>query len=227
MTDTPAVAPPHVKVTWRIGLEVLLAIVALIALWSYISAREAKVKAEATQTADEKVIAQNEQQRKLNDQQIQLLAAQVEQLRADQVRQLAASQAQFSRAQTPDQSAALTALLLGLKTNEVKAGGTTTAPTIEAPVAKLQAYEQVCEECKIKLPSLTAQMAAVTSELAKEKSTNQLLASDIVQRTQERDQWKKAAKGGSFWQRFGRSLKYIAIGAGVGAAAVCGSGHCR
>lgn len=218
---------PHVKITWRIALELALAIVSLLALWSYLSARDAKVKAEATQAADEKVIAQNDQQIKQNDQQVKLLAAQIEQLKADQARQLLTLQATFSRAQTPAQSASLTDVLLALKSGETKVGGTATAPTLEVPRAELQTYEHACEECKIKFQSTAAQLANVTAQRDKSEQDKQLLMLDVKQRTDERDKWHTAAKGGSFWQRFTRSVKYLAIGAGAGAVAVCVSGHCR
>ncbi|HEV1992510.1 MAG TPA: hypothetical protein VGR34_06565 [Candidatus Dormibacteraeota bacterium] len=210
------------KVTWRIALELALAIVALIALWSYLSSRDAKVKAEATQAANEKVIAQN-------DQQIKLLASQVEQLKADQARQLETLRATFSRAQTPQDLAPLVSRLMEFQkpitivTPPATAENPHPQPALQLAAEdapQLKAYVQACEECKIKLPSITAQ-------LGKSEQEKQLLANDLVKRTEERDQWHTAAKGGSFWQRFTRSLKYLAIGAGVGAAAVCGSGHCK
>lgn len=49
---------------------------------------------------------------------------------------------------------------------------------------------------------------------------------DLQQTTDERDQWKKAAKG-SFWSRTKTALKWTGIGIGIGAAAICGSGHCN
>jgi hypothetical protein len=222
MDAVPIAAPAHVKVTWRAAGEILLAGVALIGLWSYISAREARIKAEAVQAANEKVVAQN-------DQQIKLLASQVEQLKADQTRQLATLTATFSRAQTPQDIAPLVAKLMELQKpiTFVTPAATPENPHPQ-PVAQIpaedapqvKAYVQTCEECKIKLPSLAAELSASEAQ-------GRFLASNLVERTQERDQWKTAAKGGSFWQRFTRSLKYLAIGAGVGAVALCGSGHCK
>jgi hypothetical protein len=39
----------------------------------------------------------------------------------------------------------------------------------------------------------------------------------------ERDAAATAAKGGTFWRRFRRNIEWFAIGA----ATVCGTGHCR
>jgi hypothetical protein len=89
-------------------------------------------------------------------------------------------------------------------------------PAEDAP--QLKAYVQACEECKIKLPS-------ITSQLGKSEQEKQLLANDLLQRTQERDQWKTAAKGGSTWQRIKKAAKWFAIGAGVGAVGALAAKH--
>jgi hypothetical protein len=36
-----------------------------------------------------------------------------------------------------------------------------------------------------------------------------------------------ALKGGTFWTRTKRAAKWLGIGLGIGAAAVCASGHCK
>jgi hypothetical protein len=43
----------------------------------------------------------------------------------------------------------------------------------------------------------------------------------------ERDAYKQELAGGTKWQRTKKALKFIGIGALAGAAAVCGSGHCK
>jgi hypothetical protein len=70
-----------------------------------------------------------------------------------------------------------------------------------------------CQSCEVELPSLQAQ-------LADERQKNNLL-------TGERDAALKAARGGGFFTRLKRAARWFAIGAAVGAAAVCGSGHCK
>jgi hypothetical protein len=235
-TSTIVTPIPHVKVTWRIAGEAVLGIIALLVFWSWLSARDANIKAAAVQQANEKVIAQNDAQIKFNDQQIKLLAGQIDQLKADQARQLATNTATFARAQTPVDIAALVSKIMELQkpitfvTPPATAANPNPTPVAQVPeesVPQLKTYVQTCEECKIKLPNITAQLANTNTQLAKSEQDKQLLASNLIERTQERDQWKTAAKGGSFWSRFKRSAKYLLIGAGVGAVAVCGSGHCR
>ncbi len=43
----------------------------------------------------------------------------------------------------------------------------------------------------------------------------------------ERDQYKTELKGGTFWRRVKTAGKFIGIGGGIAAAALCGSGHCK
>jgi hypothetical protein len=38
---------------------------------------------------------------------------------------------------------------------------------------------------------------------------------------------RKAAKGGGWWTRTKRAVKWLAVGAAVGVVAVCGTGHCK
>lgn len=204
--------------TLRHKLEIAGAVLALVVIGiissSWLAARDARVKAEAMQAVNEKVIAQN-------DQQIKLLASQVDQLKADQARQLATLSATFSRAQTPQDIMPLVSKLMDLQKPIAFVTPPATAenphpqpiaqlPAEDAPQLKL--YVQTCEECKIKLPSVTAQ-------LGKSEQEKQLLANDLLARTQERDQWKTAAKGGSTWQRIKKGAKWFVIGAAVGAVA--------
>ncbi|HXM32283.1 MAG TPA: hypothetical protein VN921_01425 [Chthoniobacterales bacterium] len=227
MDAVQVVTPPHVKVTWRIALELALAIAAAVALWSYVSSRADMAAAKATQAADEKVIAQNDTVIKQNDLQLKLLAAQIEQIKADQARQQAANDARFARAQTPAQAASLTDVLLALKSGETKVGGTAAAPTLEVPKAELQAYEKKCEDCEIRFKSTADQLANVTKQLSDSEDSRRLGLIDLKTRTEERDKWKDTASGGSFWSRFKSKVVTILITGAATAAAVCISGHCK
>jgi hypothetical protein len=45
--------------------------------------------------------------------------------------------------------------------------------------------------------------------------------------TNERDSYKTELAGGTKWTRIKKATKFLAVGAAVGVAAVCGSGHCK
>jgi hypothetical protein len=85
------------------------------------------------------------------------------------------------------------------------------SPVANAPVGATLPTEDLkplydfaidCRTCQAKL-------AVVTSDLADEKTKTEALS-------RERDAALKLAKGGSLRQRFGRALKWFAIGAAVG-----------
>jgi len=76
-------------------------------------------------------------------------------------------------------------------------------------------YDRVstCEICELERAKLKADFA---DQAGKYKTM-----------TEERDTAVRAVKGGTFWRRMGHTLKVAAITAGITAAAMCGSGHCR
>jgi hypothetical protein len=90
------------------------------------------------------------------------------------------------------------------------------APSAQIPTADLKPlydYVQNCRACQ-------AQLAA-----AKQDSADNV--TKLAALTRERDAALTAAKGGTFWQRLRRNALWFALGAGAGAAAVCGTGHCH
>ncbi|MGC1629293.1 MAG: hypothetical protein WA735_20745, partial [Candidatus Acidiferrales bacterium] len=52
-------------------------------------------------------------------------------------------------------------------------------------------------------------------------------AAKLAAITRERDAAITTAKGGTFWRRLRRNALWFAVGAGAGAVALCGTGHCR
>lgn len=95
--------------------------------------------------------------------------------------------------------------------------------TASIPQADLPALRDTiakCQECAIKL-------AAAQSDLTSRDERLKLAGQQLSDVERQRDAYKQELKGGTFWTRTKRALKFIAIGAAAGAAAVCGSGHCK
>jgi hypothetical protein len=90
------------------------------------------------------------------------------------------------------------------------------SPSAQIPAADLKPLFDYAQDCR----SCQAQLAA-----AKQNATDD--AAKLTAVTRERDATVVAAKGGTFWQRLRRNAVWFAVGAGAGAAAVCGTGHCR
>ncbi len=93
-----------------------------------------------------------------------------------------------------------------------------TIPRPDLPA--LRDYVESCKACSVKLHTAEQDLAAQAQEL-------RLAGERLSAVEKERDAALKAAKGGGFWHGVKIGFKWFAIGAGAGAAALCGSGHCR
>jgi len=90
------------------------------------------------------------------------------------------------------------------------------APSAQIPAVDLKPLFDYVQDCR----SCQARLAA-----AKQDSADN--ATKLAALTRERDAAMTAAKGGTFWQRLHRNALWFIIGAGAGAATLCGTGHCR
>jgi hypothetical protein len=90
------------------------------------------------------------------------------------------------------------------------------APSAQIPAVDLKPLFDYVQDCR----SCQAQLSA-----AKQDSADN--ATKLAAVTRERDAALTAAKGGTFWQRLHRNALWFVIGAGAGAATLCGTGHCR
>ena len=186
----------------------------LLALGAYIGERMDRVKAETKQ----QVLEEANKQRAAE---IQNILSQEEARHRDLEARLQTEDERFKRAATPQDVATLATQLMNLKQpiQFVTPPATPSNPNPQ-PIAQLaasdtpqvKAYLQECESCKLKLPSLQSDLSG------KEQVIKNL--NDSLKATQdERDSWKAATKGGTFFTRLKRNAKWLALGGVLGYAA--------
>jgi type II secretory pathway pseudopilin PulG len=90
------------------------------------------------------------------------------------------------------------------------------APAARIPAADLKPLYDFVQDCR----ACQAQRAAAKLNAGDD-------ATKIAALTRERDAAIKAAKGGGVWLRLRRNALWFIVGAGAGAVALCGTGHCR
>jgi hypothetical protein len=90
------------------------------------------------------------------------------------------------------------------------------SPTAQIPAADLKPLYDFVQDCR----ACQAQLASAKLDAADN-------VTKITALTRERDAAITAAKGGTFWLRLRRNVLWFAVGAGGGAVALCGMGHCR
>jgi len=193
----------------------------------YVGVREDKARLEERQKADAAVFAAKDAALKTQGDQLRQATDAFEDFKRQQDQRLTALQLQFAAAKTPAQSADLTALLLGLKAGEVKVGGTKEAPTLEVPRARQEAYEQACEECKLRLTSATKNLELATQREAFLTTQHEDDADKIVRLTRERDDAKKFSTGGSTWTRVKHESRAGVFGAAVAYVLLQLTGHVK
>jgi type II secretory pathway pseudopilin PulG len=90
------------------------------------------------------------------------------------------------------------------------------APAARIPAADLKPLYDFVQDCR----ACQAQLATAKLNAADD-------ATKIAALTRERDAAITTAKGGGVWLRLRRNALWFVVGAGAGAVALCGAGHCR
>lgn len=184
------------------------------------------VKADAQAAATIK--AQETYQKTLQDQ-LATLRQQMADRDAKYNQDTAALQKRFQQAASPQQIATLISNLMGLKqpititTPPPTPSNPNPQPVAQVPLAdapQAKQYVEMCESCKL-------QLAKAQDDLSNRQAQAELAQQQIASLKVQRDSAVTAAKGGNVWHRTTKALKYLGIGAVAGAAAVCGSGHCK
>jgi len=83
--------------------------------------------------------------------------------------------------------------------------GASAASAVQFPVEDLKPLYDFVQDCR----ACKAQLDAARADLTDQRARSAAVA-------KERDAAIKAAKGGSFWSRLGRNVKWLAIGTGIG-----------
>jgi hypothetical protein len=99
----------------------------------------------------------------------------------------------------------------------------TPAATITVPQADLPALRDRLSKCD------TDALAVSTCSKDSSDKTEQLRQAGVSLSavSNERDAYKQELAGGTKWQRLKKAIEFIGIGAAAGIAATCGSGHCK
>lgn len=212
--------------TTRHKLEIAGAAVALLVIaalgGSWVGAREQAIRAEATVEAQQQVIAASAKQAKdlveAEAERDKLTAVNVAMLQAAAAKQVTPAEiAKWIPQQLP------TPQPITFTIPQATAANRTPNATASIPQADMPALRDQIEQCQV----CGAKLTTAQADLSSRDERLVLAGEQLSAMSKERDAYMKAAKGGGFWSRVKRSAKWFAIGAGIGAAAVCGSGHCK
>ena len=212
--------------TTRVKIEVAATLVVLLIVaivgGSWLGAREEGIRLKATLDAQQQVIAASAKQAKdLQDAEVErdkLTAANVAALQAAASRQVTPAEI---ATWLPKQLATPQPITFTIPTPSAQ--NPTPNAIASIPQADLPALRDQIEQCQV----CGAKLTAAEADLGSRDQRLQLAGEELSAMTKERNAAVTAAKGGGFWSRVKRSAKWLVIGVGVGAAALCGSGHCK
>lgn len=212
--------------TTRVKLEIAGAVLAIVVSGiiggSWLGAREEGIRLKATLDAQQQVIASSAKQAKdIQDAEVErdkVTAANVAALQAAAARQTTSAEIAAwlpKQIQTPQP---ITFTIPAATAQNPTPSAIASIPQADLPVLRDEVTQ--CQVCAQKLSN-------AQSDLSSEHEKEVLAGEQLSAMTKERDAAVTAAKGGSKWARIKRAAKWLAVGAGIGAAALCGSGHCK
>jgi hypothetical protein len=212
----------------RVHLEILAAVLVLLAgilaARSWIAEHDARLKAEVTVEANKKASDVADAKSKSLEAEIvdrDKSAAAREQTMLDAVKNLKTTPQILPYLQSNLAPAASQPIIVTVP------AATKDNPVPDAiltlPQADLPALRDRLSKCDTDALGLSTCQADAVSN-----SARLALAGEKLSAMQnERDAYATELKGGTFWRRTKTALKFIGVGLAVGAAAICGSGHCR
>ena len=200
---------------FRSGFVAVLLFLAGLGGYEALQAHDAQLKAEGVQAVQEQKAKADEAVKE---------QAKADQAKIDQAKDdaLEAITKQRTIVVTPQQAAAVANTLPNLpqQVQVQTVPATATAPATSqivipsADIPAFQKYKLDCDESNVKLTACS--LTAAKSDIIQKATDDQLRAMTV-----DRDSWKATAKGGTFWQKLGKTGKCLVMsggGAGIGAA---------
>lgn len=213
--------------TLRAKLELAAAIVAAIAavlgFRSWLLEHDLRMKTQATVESQQKILDQSTDQAKqlsaARAKADEQTAAQIDAMKAAVAKiQTPAQIAQWLPKQIPGAPAPIEARLPASTPENPTPDAVVTVPQEDLPILRDQV--EACQECTVKLANAVADGVSKDQQL---KTAGEALSAAENQR----DAYKAALKGGTFWTRTKKAAKFLAIGGAIGGGLVCASGHCK
>jgi hypothetical protein len=145
-------------------------------------------------------------------------------------KQIDAMQKMASQIQTPAQLAAwipkqipgtpqpITITIPPATSQNPKPDAIASIPQVDLPVLKDNIEN--CRENSVRLTTCQQDKASRDAQI-------KMADAQIEALKNENSGLQTELKGGTFWTRTKRAAKWLIVGAGVGAAALCGTGHCK
>lgn len=207
---------------WEIGAGFVALLIVAGLGGSWLGAREDSIRMKATIDAQQQAIAASAKQAKdLQDAEVERdkrTAASVAVLAAAAAKQVTPGEI---AAWLPKQLAGPQPITFTIPApTAANPAPNATASIPQADFPALRDQVEKCQECALKLQAAEADVSSRDERLV-------LAGEELSAMSKERDAAVTASKGGSFWSRAKGTAKWLVIGIGVGAAAVCGSGHCK
>ena len=218
------------------GMIVLMVLAGGILGYYWVQSHGDAIRAQAQ--ADARKEANEASQKQIDTLQQQVQALQdSDKIRAEEeAKTLAAMQVAVAKVVTPQQVAQwipqqlVTPQPIKIDVTPPSASNPTGQVVATMTSADLQAIRdqiETCKECGVKLAAANETITSKTAQVENTKTelTHMTAERDVVQK--ESDDWKRAAKGGSFVKRAAGFAEHAMVGAAVTGLVICGTGHCK
>jgi hypothetical protein len=212
----------------RLHLEIaggiLAVILAIIGARSWIGEHDARLKAEVTVSADQKISDAAISSSKAQDVAMAArdkAAADREQAMVDAIKNLKTTPQILPYVQSNLAPGSSTPIIVQVP------AATKDNPTPPATITIAQADLPVLRDRLNKCDTDALAVSTCTKDLATKNAQLHDAGVSLSAVEGERDAYKQELAGGTKWQRTKKALKFIGIGAAIGGAAICGSGHCK